>query len=1019
MKKKICIRVAEFIIIVFSLVLLLIGLTGGFSFVLGPLHLKAHSFKNPVIILIVALFLRKMLSGRFIEEFFGLSFFQCREIRLYLSRLARKFAESPRFRKYTLGIFLIVLFGMLLAVIANPLQRGLTATYYLNAEWSGEPELRRREQRLNLWRIKSEFPAASRYSILWKGEIFIPGAGEYQFGTASDDRSELFIDDQLIVDNNGVHGLQERTGSIHLKKGFYPITLRSAEFGGAVAFRAFWSPPEKDREDLAQALLFARMPTQRDILVGKVLEIFLVIGACFCFVSLILATCIWLNGRHILRTFLKNSFIGQAYQKCLKEGVRKKGIPEPVQKSAFANLFALSGYTLLSLIWTYPLIKKFSTEMVGLGGDRYIYLWDMWWVKKALLELFANPFHTDYIFYPKGIGLGFHDFTFFNSLLSIPLQWAFSLTETYNILFLLTFILGGFGCSQLVKYLTGDHLAAFFSGLVFAFWGARMYNVDHLSLASIQWFPFSALYLLKTLRESSYRNPILAAFFLVFNALSSLYYAVYMVIFAALFFLYCLWIERKRFFTVRCLKRFALMGGIFTMIMLPVLFPLIAEVLEGQEYMNSPVLVTDSTSPNVLLLPSVNHEILGKYVRYFYASLGAPMIRGLTGGSFIGYSVLFLSLYAMIKLRHLEKKFWLLAGVVFLVLSLGPYFQFFSKVYTNIPLPYQLFQRISILKALRVPVRFMMVVMLCCSVLCGYACWDIFRRIRYKILLFSLLAGLLLFEYVRVYYVRPLEEIPAFYREISQDTEVYTILELTTLMNWPHSAVRSSLFQTTHNKKLFHGHASRVSPETYQQAYAIYPVFDDFFTQPRKFVEQESSLDADRQKILALLSYYDVRYVALYHDYWRGNYQENLSRLKKMFGEPIAEQPGIHWFKIDKVPVTQSLVYPGLGMFPLNYEQDAPARQVAIRADIKVLNIEGHAQLSIRFEGKAYHLPQEEVEISANGTVIATFSVGDWTEVKLPTIPLKPGDNTIRLRTNNGHRKYGLRMRNITIELLN
>lgn len=265
----------------------------------------------------------------------------------------------------------------------------------------------------------------------------------------------------------------------------------------------------------------------------------------------------------------------------------------------------------------------------------------------------------------------------------------------------------------------------------------------------------------------------------------------------------------------------------------------------------------------------------------------------------------------------------------------------------------------------------------------------------------------------------PIEKTPQFYKTPGQDQEMYAVLELTKLMEWEHSARRSSLFQITHGKKLFHGFVARVHPESYHQAYAIYTVFDDFFTQPRAFVDRESSLEAEREKILALLSYYDVRYVALYNDYWHGSYQENLSRLKKMFGEPTAEHPGIHWFKVAKVPVTKSLVFPGFGMFPLNYKEDIPVRQAAIRADIKVLNIEQYVQAQIRFEGQAHHLPEEQVEISVNGDIVTTVIVGDWTEVNIPAIPLKPGDNTIRLRTNNGHRKYGIRIRNMTMELLN
>jgi hypothetical protein len=214
----------------------------------------------------------------------------------------------------------------------------------------------------------------------------------------------------------------------------------------------------------------------------------------------------------------------------------------------------------------------------------------MWWVKKALVDLHTNPLYTDYLFYPKGVSLAFHDFSLLNSLFSLPLQSLFTLSEIYNLLVLFTFILGGFGCFLLVRYLTGDRLAAFLSGLVFAFWGGRLYFISHLSLASTQWFPFCVLYLIKTLRENSYRNPVLAAIFLVMNALSAWYYAIYMTLFVLLFLCYSACAERKAFFTVDTLKRFGLIGILFIAIMFPILYPMMMEIFEGQEYMAAAVM---------------------------------------------------------------------------------------------------------------------------------------------------------------------------------------------------------------------------------------------------------------------------------------------------------------------------------------------------------------------------------------------------------------------------------------------
>jgi hypothetical protein len=106
-------------------------------------------------------------------------------------------------------------------------------------------------------------------------------------------------------------------------------------------------------------------------------------------------------------------------------------------------------------------------------------------------------------------------------------------------------------------------------------------------------------------------------------------------------------------------------------------------------------------------------------------------------------------------------------------------------------------------------------------------------------------------------------------------------------------------------------------------------------------------------------------------------------------------------------------------MFPLQFDEDGDSiRQTARDADIKVLNVDHYQKVQLRFQGKSFQLPEEQVELYVNGTFVTTATVGDWTEVVMPAVAIKPGENTIRLRTlDNGHWKYGIRMRNIEVEL--
>ncbi len=84
------------------------------------------------------------------------------------------------------------------------------------------------------------------YAILWRGYIKIPQAGEYTFETFSDDGSALYIGDynnkvKPLVDNDGLHAMQGRSGKVNLTAGIYPITISFFQNGGGQTFLVYWS----------------------------------------------------------------------------------------------------------------------------------------------------------------------------------------------------------------------------------------------------------------------------------------------------------------------------------------------------------------------------------------------------------------------------------------------------------------------------------------------------------------------------------------------------------------------------------------------------------------------------------------------------------------------------------------------------------------------------------------------------------------------------------------------------------
>jgi hexosaminidase len=76
---------------------------------------------------------------------------------------------------------------------------------------------------------------AERYAIRLEGYIRVPVDGMFEFALSSDDGSNLEIGQRLVVNNDGLHGDEQRTGMIALRKGLHPITVRYFQGGGGAS----------------------------------------------------------------------------------------------------------------------------------------------------------------------------------------------------------------------------------------------------------------------------------------------------------------------------------------------------------------------------------------------------------------------------------------------------------------------------------------------------------------------------------------------------------------------------------------------------------------------------------------------------------------------------------------------------------------------------------------------------------------------------------------------------------------
>ena len=83
----------------------------------------------------------------------------------------------------------------------------------------------------------------NNFAFIFNGQIECLKDGKYSFTISSDDGSQLFINGKMIVDNDGVHGIKAKAGSVELKKGKHDIEVKYFELAGGEALSVSWTGP--------------------------------------------------------------------------------------------------------------------------------------------------------------------------------------------------------------------------------------------------------------------------------------------------------------------------------------------------------------------------------------------------------------------------------------------------------------------------------------------------------------------------------------------------------------------------------------------------------------------------------------------------------------------------------------------------------------------------------------------------------------------------------------------------------
>ena len=90
------------------------------------------------------------------------------------------------------------------------------------------------------------------FGLKFSGYLKIPKEDVYTFGLLSNDGSSLSIADNLVVNNDGLHGEYEKEGEIALGKGWHKIKLSYFQAGGGKNLKVYWSNSDFERKEITE-----------------------------------------------------------------------------------------------------------------------------------------------------------------------------------------------------------------------------------------------------------------------------------------------------------------------------------------------------------------------------------------------------------------------------------------------------------------------------------------------------------------------------------------------------------------------------------------------------------------------------------------------------------------------------------------------------------------------------------------------------------------------------------------------